>query len=493
MRLLISLTIILMAFNTYAQHSNTSRYLRHIRYNPQAVQFFVDAMPKGADLHNHLAGAVYAENLMAMAQDKFCIKANTQVYTGKCNAAHRVNQIGKTNPGLYRKAIALWSLNHLVETPTDSASSHFFDSFNYFFPIVSANRGNILARMANRAAREHLEYIELMVTPDDLASAALAKNLTWHNNPAQLEKQLDAKGMATVVKNTIAKTRAFTAEKNKILGCGTSHDQPGCAVKVRYLYQILRDQRPARVFAQMLLGYRLAKQDKQYVGVNIVQPEHGYYAIKDYTTHMKMFAFLSKQYPGVRKSLHAGELTMGIVTPENLTFHINQAVHIAHADRIGHGVDISYEHNAKQLLQYMAQHHILVEINLTSNADILGVKGKVHPLHLYLENHVPVALSTDDEGILCTDLNQQYKIAIMQQHVSYHTLKQMDRNSLTYSFLPGKSLWANAEDALPVKACSAVVPGSQPDASCQSFLATSLKARLQWRLEKKLRAFEARI
>ncbi len=50
-----------------------------------------------------------------------------------------------------------------------------------------------------------------------------------------------------------------------------------------------------------------------------------------------------------------------------LCCHIRLAVEQAHAERIGHGVDIMYEDRPTELLKEMAAKHILVEINLTSN------------------------------------------------------------------------------------------------------------------------------
>jgi hypothetical protein len=40
-----------------------------------------------------------------------------------------------------------------------------------------------------------------------------------------------------------------------------------------------------------------------------------------------------------------------------------------------------------------------VEINLTSNDQILGVHGAMHPFPAYRAAGVPTVLSTDDEGV----------------------------------------------------------------------------------------------
>ena len=69
--------------------------------------------------------------------------------------------------------------------------------------------------------------------------------------------------------------------------------------------------------------------DDTWVGINFVQPEDGYIAMRDYTLQMKMVGYLHSVYPKVHISLHAGELALGLVPPEGLRFHIRQAVEIA--------------------------------------------------------------------------------------------------------------------------------------------------------------------
>ena len=75
--------------------------------------------------------------------------------------------------------------------------------------------------------------------------------------------------------------------------------------------------------------------------------------------------------------------------------------------------------------------------------------------------------------------------------LGYRQLKQLSRNSLTYSFLAGDSLWRSAPDAQPVAACAGPRPDQPPTQACQSFLSASDKARMQWGLERAFHAFEA--
>jgi adenosine deaminase len=223
-------------------------------------------------------------------------------------------------------------------------------------------------------------------------------------------------------------------------------------------------------------------------------PEDGFISMRDYTLQMKMLDYLHSVYPRVHISLHAGELAPGSVPPESLRFHIRQAVELGHAERIGHGVDLAYEDDAPGLLKEMAAKHVMVEINLSSNDGILGVKGADHPFPLYRAAHVPVALSTDDEGVSRIDITREYVRAALDYHLSYLDLKQLARTGMEHSFLPGVSLWA-APDVftMPAAACKAQPLGAdKPSAACKAFLDGSEKAAAQWELERRFRAFEAK-
>jgi adenosine deaminase len=141
----------------------------------------------------------------------------------------------------------------------------------------------------------------------------------------------------------------------------------------------------------------------------------------------------------------------------------------------------------------MAAQRILVEICLTSNDVILNVTGDHHPLPLYLKYGVPVALATDDPGVSRGDITQEYERAAATYHISYRELKKFARNSLTFSFLSGESIWKNAATGARAAACATDKPdAAKPSGSCAALLAASEKAQQQWALEKALADFESR-
>jgi adenosine deaminase len=229
------------------------------------------------------------------------------------------------------------------------------------------------------------------------------------------------------------------------------------------------------------------------VGLNFVQPEDAYMSMSEYHRQMLMLDYLHSVYPSVHISLHAGEIAPGLVTPAGLRFHIREAVDLGHAERIGHGVDVMYETDPQALLKEMAARHIMVEINLTSNDVILGVVAPWHPLTAYRDAGVPVALSTDDEGVSRIDITHEYTRAALEFNLSYMDLKNMARTSLEHSFLPGPSLWQQPDVfSHPNPACAAQpLGGANPSAKCLDFLRSSEKAAEQWQLEHRYDQFES--
>jgi adenosine deaminase len=227
--------------------------------------------------------------------------------------------------------------------------------------------------------------------------------------------------------------------------------------------------------------------------VNLVQPEDSPAALSGYLLQMQMIQYLRTVYPSARVTLHAGEIVPSLVPPLELRSHIRYAVEIAGAERIGHGVDVVNEVDAGQLLAEMARRHVLVEVPLTSNAQILGVFGDAHPFVNYRAAGVPVALATDDPGVERIDLTHEYEFATTSYRLDYDDLKTLSRASLEHAFLPGSSLWRSPDDYRMSRACAADRPGEpHPGRRCRALLRRSTRARTQWKLEGAFRSFERR-
>jgi adenosine deaminase len=494
-------------------HSNgeqaAARAMETARANPLALRAFLVAMPKGADLHNHLSGAVYAESwIRAAVEDSLCVdrarlsfsKPQTQgAASSSCGEGKAPASAAYGDQHLYDALIDAFSMRGFVPSPGVTGHDHFFKTFELFGasepPQVGAfasHTGEWLDEVATRAAAQNEQYLELMQTPNFSHTSAIAAQIGWKYDFAQLRQDLLSHGLRddiAVASRSLDQAEALRRERER---CGNKDESPACRVKIRYLYQVLRGFPKEQVFAQTLLGFETAAVDPRFVGINFVMPEDGYISMDDYTLHMRIVGFLHGLYPKVHISLHAGELAPGLVPPEGLQFHIRQAVEYAHAERIGHGVDVMYEDRPYDLLKEMAALRVMVEVNLTSNDVILGVAGKDHPFPIYRKFSVPVALSTDDEGVSRIDLTHEYVRAVETYGVHYADLKQMVRTGLEHSFLPGASLWAGRDVfSRAASACSATPLGSEkPSEACESFLQSSEKASQQWELERRFRAFE---
>ncbi len=482
-----------------SSEQRTSLYLDRIRKQPGLMLAFLREMPKGGDLHNHLDGAVYAEDLIDFAADgNLCVdRTSSRLIAPPCDdscASYTAKPLARCAYGdqvLYNQMVDAWSMRNW--TPgEESGHDHFFAAFDKFGLASHTHVAEGIAAATNRAGMDHLEYVEFMHTADEGGAERTAKKIEWNSDYGKMRETLLSAGLKDVASDTSKRLAADDAKAREILKCGTTDALPGCGVTVRYLYQVLRGLSPDVVFAQIVLGFELASSDPHFVGLNLVMPEDWYVPINDFHQHMAMLDYLHSVYPKVHIALHAGELAMGLVPPEDLTFHIRESVERGHAERIGHGVSVMNEKDPIGLLHEMAERNILVEIALTSNDLILGVSGDDHPLPIYIKYGVPVALATDDEGVARSDMTHEYLRAAETYHFPYPELKRMARQSLEHSFLPGESLWADTKLVFrAVPACKTDAIGVEnPSATCKEFLAANERARMQWKLEEEFASFE---
>lgn len=489
---------------------------------PGELYAFLKPFPKGADLHMHLSGAIYAESFIQEAADQgVCV---TNVDAGK-----PVNPVGQDavrfvpveKPGecpkgavlaadalkdqaLYDNLVDSFSMRAFVATQGINGHDQFFTTFSRFGGMKD-ERGAWLDEVATRAAAQNEQYLEIMDTPPFKHAAGLGYKIGWpagaekhitREQLAKLRDELLAGGLRDEVPEDIAQYKGELAKRAEIEHCDATAHTGACGVTIHFLFQVLRQNPPQQVFAQTLLAFEAASADPEdIVGLNFVQPEDAYFAMRDYDLQMEMLDYLHSVYPNVKVSLHAGEVAPGLVPPGGLSFHVREAIDKGHALRIGHGVDVLYEDRSADLLKQMARQHVMVEINLTSNDGILGIKGDAHPLHAYMAAHVPWALSTDDEGVNRSDLTHEYMKGVFEQGLTYADLKRSARTALEHAFLHGESLWAAPDDFAHRKSvCAATIAAkSEPAAACKSFLDANEKAAAQWELERRLAEFEAKV
>ncbi len=499
MRCFVLLLTLSLLVRAQTPEQKTARYLDSVRNQPSLLLAFLHDMPKGGDLHNHLDGALYAEDIIDWAaSDNLCIdRTSSRVIAPPCDSCELYTpkpaiRCAYDDHILYNQIVDAWSMRNW-RAGEESGHDHFFATFDKFGLATHNHVPEAIASVINRAAKERVQYIEFMHTADGRASAQLGTKLEWDDDLGKMREKLLSSGLKEIVSAT-SKTLAEDEDRvHAELKCAKPESEPGCKVTVRYLYQVLRGLPPAAVFAQMVLGFELAASDPRFVGINLVMPEDWYVPIHDFNRHMAMLDYLHGVYPKLHIALHAGEIAAGLVKPEDLTFHIRASVERGHAERIGHGASIMLEKDPIGLMKELASRNVLAEINLTSNDQILGISGEEHPLPIYMKYGVPVALSTDDEGVARSDMTHEYLRAVESYHLPYMELKRMMRQSLEHSFLPGPSLWAQTGEGFkPVSACIGDLLGKEkPSAACMKFLDSSERALEQWKLESAFSEFES--
>src|SRR5437762_10123546 len=156
----------------------TAKYFDSIRNSPPELLAFLLKMPKGADLHNHLSGAIYAESYIQWAADSGdCV--NTTTFVGSlppCTTGQVPIANALTTSVLYRQIVDAWSMRNW-QLSGQSGHDHFFDAFVKFGVATYNQTGRMIAEAASRAARGHVLSLELMLPPDGLMSSQIGQEV----------------------------------------------------------------------------------------------------------------------------------------------------------------------------------------------------------------------------------------------------------------------------------------------------------------------------
>ncbi|CAF0990851.1 unnamed protein product [Adineta steineri] len=418
------------------------------------LNMFLTAIPKGGDLHHHYSGSIYAETYLnwiakhnyciyreddpALKFQKYRIETNVSQLSDAAKALCITADATRLNNDFYRELLKRWSdidyANHYHDQPPPD--QQFFDTFSYYGPVSYQEYNEGLIWLKNTAMNENVQYIETMLTSGpNLAVSneliSIVDGLTSKSNDNDIDRIL--KIYFDTVENDIIVNATIN---NYVKMIETAADGINDVnFTLRFQSYVTRSNTPSRVFASLFSAFSAAVRSDLIVGVNIVGAENGIVSMRDYTLHMKMFRFLKRHFPNVKLAMHAGELVLGLVPPEGLQFHIREAIEIAGATRIGHGIDIFYERNSYELLYKMKKLNIAVEAVMSSNEFILGIKNEAHPMLVYKAHGVPLVIATDDAGVSRSTLTNEYLMFCDRYRPSYAELKTLVYNSIHYSFL----------------------------------------------------------
>ncbi len=232
-------------------------------------------------------------------------------------------------------------------------------------------------------AQENTRYIEVRYSP----ILHTEKGMT-------IDESVDA------IKDGLKRGESDFGVKSGIIVCGIRNIPPEISLKLADL--------TVRYKGNGVVGFDLAGAEENFPA-------------KD---HREAFYLILNH--NVNATIHAGE-AFGPAS-------IHQALHYCGAHRIGHGTRLKED---PDLMQYITDHRIPLEICLTSNFHTHSVRSlKHHPIRLYFESGLRVTLNTDNRTISNTTLTNEYKIAHDVFGFSLHDLRKCIIAAAKSAFLP---------------------------------------------------------
>ena len=232
------------------------------------------------------------------------------------------------------------------------------------------------------ACREGIDYIELRFSPWFMAEA----------------HALEPASVVAAVVEGVEQASRDTGLRVNLIGILSRTYGPEIAWKELEALLTRRDQ---------IIGLDLAGDEANFPGEWFI--EH----------------FRRARHVGWHITVHAGE----ICGAESVW----QALRDLGAERIGHAVRAPED---PVLMDYLAEHGIGIETNLTSNVQTSTVPDYAsHPLRRFVERGIRATLNTDDPGISGIDLAYEYRVAAPAAGLHADQVRQLQFNALAVAFL----------------------------------------------------------
>ena len=234
-------------------------------------------------------------------------------------------------------------------------------------------------------SKENVRYIEVRYSPILHTKKGMA-----------LEEALES------VRKGLKRGEKDFGVKSGIIVCGIRHISPEASLKL----------------ADLAVRYK----NRGVVGFDLAGSEENFPAKE----HREAFYLIRNN--NVNATIHAGEA----YGPSS----IHQAIHQCGANRIGHGTRLKED---KNLMDYVIDHRITLEICLTSNWQTRSVRSlHYHPLKYYYQNGMRVTLNTDNRLISDTTLTEEFFLAHRLYQFSLKDFREITIIAMKSAFLKHK-------------------------------------------------------
>jgi len=232
-------------------------------------------------------------------------------------------------------------------------------------------------------SRENVRYIEIRYSPI-----------------LHIEKGMTMEESVEAVQRGLIRGQKEFGVRSGIIICGIRDISPEISLQL----------------AEITVQYK----DKGVIGFDLAGAEENFPAKK----HREAFYLI--QNNNINATIHAGEA----FGPSS----IHQAIHYCSANRIGHGTKL---HEDIDLMNYVNDHRIALEICLTSNIQVRSVDSiEVHPFKKYFDEDIRVTLNTDNRLISNTTLTDEYLLAVETFNLTKQDLRTIIINGFKGAFLP---------------------------------------------------------
>jgi adenosine deaminase CECR1 len=384
----------------------------------QLYRFLYD-LPKGGDLHNHQDGAVWPEWWYQVATDP------TRTYGDTFYTRTKILD-SRNSPVTFYLTIPKWRYDGLPENVKAE-----------YEPLASldpATKAKWLASLWLGDPGDGREKFFEQIWPRIrglLYSPYVTIELLIENM-----KHFGAEGVRYIeTQNLVFGLGAPTEFKDKD-GNSISVDQMAdlyrerlrqpdaiaTGVTVRFQAVVLRFTPTAEQGVEDAYAF-VDRHRGLWAGINMAgreDNEKGYPA-----RFLSVYRKMMGKYPAISLSIHAGE-------SDEPNHHVRDTLFLG-APRIGHGVNLLSD---PETMEAMRANKNLVGINLISN-QLLGYITNFddHPFPRVMRFGIPVCLNTDDRGMWCSNMTDEYFVAVKHFNLSWAELTQLGRNSLEYSFV----------------------------------------------------------
>lgn len=301
---------------------------------------------------------------------------------------------------------------HDVELPTDGLE----DLADYLFVKDARNLEDYLERFdLTLSVMQHADALERVAY--ELCEDAAGENVRYmeirYSPILHTEKGLPLPETVEAPLRGIERAEADFGIAARLIICGIRNMEP----------DVSRD------LADLTIAYK----DRGVVAFDLAGAEYNYPAKK----HKN--AFYMVRNANVNATIHAGEA----YGPES----IHQALHYCGAHRIGHGTRL---HEDPDLMQYVNDHRIPLEICLTSNVQTRAVEDFAsHPVRRYFDEGLVVSLHTDNRLMSGTTVTEEYVRAWKHLDFSLEEIGTMVMHGFRSAFLHYHDREALLEEVRP--------------------------------------------